>query len=155
LQNVRWYRIFKGRRKKWNNCFSGIIPGGKESFVSTLQRCGKTNQSILSPQKIYAVDLGLRNLFTGFRDKGSLFENYVYNRIKKYQPCYYVVDGYEIDFLLDKKVMIEAKYHSELKGKQLDLFSSSDFQHKFLISSPNQLDTLLTDLSSIFNRLSR
>lgn len=126
----------------------------EETFlVSSVPRCGKTNQVILSPQKIYSMDLGLRNLFTGFRDKGSLFENYVYNRIKKYHPCYYFVDGYEIDFLLEKKVLIEAKYHAELKGKQLDLFSDSDFKHKFLVTTRDELDTLLADLSSIFNGL--
>jgi len=126
----------------------------EEAFlVSSVPRCGKTNQAILSPQKIYSMDLGLRNLFTGFRDKGSLFENYVYNRIKKYHPCYYFVDGYEIDFLLGKKVLIEAKYYAELKGKQLDLFSDSDFKHKFLVTTRDELDTLLADLASIFNGL--
>jgi len=118
-------------------------------LISTISKCGKTNQSILSLKKIYSVDLGLRNLFTGFRDKGSLFENYLFNKIKKYQPCYYAVDGYEIDFLIDKKVLIESKYHSDLVGKQLDLFNNSDFKHKYLITSQRDLESLMSDLTTI------
>jgi hypothetical protein len=60
-------------------------------------RCGKTNVKILSPKKIYAVDLGVRTLYTGFRDIGSLFENYVYLKIKHLNPCYVYEDGSEID----------------------------------------------------------
>ena len=118
-------------------------------LISTISKCGKTNQSILSLKKIYSVDLGLRNLFTGFRDKGSLFENYLFNKIKKYQPCYYAVDGYEIDFLIDKKVLIESNYHSDLVGKQLDLFNNSDFKHKYLITSQRDLESLMSDLTTI------
>jgi predicted AAA+ superfamily ATPase len=118
-------------------------------LISTISKCGKTNQSILSLKKIYSVDLGLRNLFTGFRDKGSLFENYLFNKIKKYQPCYYAVDGYEIDFLIDKKVLIESKYHSDLVGKQLDLFNNSDFKHKYLITSQRDLESLMSDLTTM------
>lgn len=122
----------------------------EEAFlISTISKCGKTNQSILSLKKIYSVDLGLINLFTGFRDKGSLFENYLFNKIKKYQPCYYAVDGYEIDFLIDKKVLIESKYHSDLVGKQLDLFNNSDFKHKYLITSQRDLESLMSDLTTI------
>jgi predicted AAA+ superfamily ATPase len=122
----------------------------EEAFlISTISKCGKTNQSILSLKKIYSVDLGLINLFTGFRDKGSLFENYLFNKIKKYQPCYYAVDGYEIDFLIDKKVLIESKYHSDLVGKQLDLFNNSDFKHKYLITSQRNLESLMSDLTTI------
>lgn len=122
----------------------------EEAFlISTISKCGKTNQSILSLKKIYSVDLGLRNLFTGFRDKGSLFENYLFNKIKKYQPCYYAVDGYEIDFLIDKKVLIESNYHSDLVGKQLDLFNNSDFKHKYLITSQRDLESLMSDLTTI------
>lgn len=121
----------------------------KVFLISTISKCGKTNQSILSLKKIYSVDLGLRNLFTGFRDKGSLFENYLFNKIKKYQPCYYAVDGYEIDFLIDKKVLIESKYHSDLVGKQLDLFNNSDFKHKYLITSQRDLESLMSDLTTM------
>lgn len=122
----------------------------EEAFlISTISKCGKTNQSILSLKKIYSVDLGLRNLFTGFRDKGSLFENYLFNKIKKYQPCYYAVDGYEIDFLIDKTILIESKYHSELEGKQLELFKNSDFKFKYLITSQRELESLMADLTNI------
>jgi hypothetical protein len=33
------------------------------------------NWLMISPKKIYAADTGIRCLFAGFRDKGSLFEN--------------------------------------------------------------------------------
>ncbi len=108
----------------------------EDSFlISTLTRCGKTNENLLAPKKIYAVDLGIRNMFTGFRDKGSLFENYIYNKIRYLDPCYYFVDGIEIDFMIAKKILIEAKYDSNLAGKQKLLFDSADFPCKFVIDS--------------------
>jgi len=54
-------------------------------LIYSMPRCGTTNERILSPRKIYCVDLGIRVLFTGFRDKGSLFENYVYLKLKEKQ----------------------------------------------------------------------
>ena len=61
-----------------------------ESYlISLLPRYGKTNERILSPKKIYAADLGIRTLFTGFRDKGCLFENYIYSMIKSEELSYY------------------------------------------------------------------
>ena len=35
-------------------------------LVQLLPRCGKTNERLLSAKKIYAADLGIRNIFTGF-----------------------------------------------------------------------------------------
>jgi len=43
-------------------------------FIYLVPRCGKTNERILSPKKVYCADLGIRNLFTGFKDIGSIFE---------------------------------------------------------------------------------
>lgn len=93
-------------------------------LIHTISRCGKTNEKILSPKKIYAADLGIRNLFTGFRDKGSLFENYVYLKIKKLQPCYVYNNGIEIDFFTNNKILIEVKYKGSLNEKQLKLFNT-------------------------------
>lgn len=77
-----------------------------ELFVETnlvfmLERYGKTTERILAPRKIYSADTGVRSFFTGFRDKGSLFENYIYLCIRKYHPEYVYQDGIEIDFLID------------------------------------------------------
>ena len=69
-------------------------------MILPVARYGKTNEKILSPKKIYAPDLGIRNFITGFRDKGSAFENYVLLKIKKAQPEYVYRDGIEIDFYL-------------------------------------------------------
>ncbi|GAG10628.1 unnamed protein product, partial [marine sediment metagenome] len=57
-------------------------------LVYLVPRYGKTNETILSPKKIYAADLGIRNIFTGFRDKGALFENVVFAKIKNLEPRY-------------------------------------------------------------------
>ncbi|MDZ7837078.1 MAG: ATP-binding protein [Actinomycetota bacterium] len=36
-------------------------------LIYIVPRCGKTNEKILSPKKVYAADLGIRTFFTGFR----------------------------------------------------------------------------------------
>lgn len=103
-------------------------------LVHLLPRFGKTNERILSAKKIYSADLGIRNIFTGFRDKGSLFENYVFLKLKHFDPAYIYKDGIEIDFMTSNKMLIEAKYGENLTGKQLDLFNSIKANKKFVIS---------------------
>lgn len=103
-------------------------------LVHLLPRFGKTNERILSAKKIYSADLGIRNTFTGFRDKGSLFENYVFLKLKHLGPAYIYKDGIEIDFMTSNKMLIEAKYGGNLTGKQLDLFNSIKANKKFVIS---------------------
>ncbi len=103
-------------------------------LIFLVPRCGKTNERLLSPKKIYSADLGIRTLFTGFRDKGSLFENYVYLKIKRLNPCYVYKDSTEIDFLTDSFVLIEAKYRSELSDAQKRLFESFKAKQKIIIS---------------------
>jgi len=94
-------------------------------LIHLVRRHGKTNERILSPKKIYAADTGIRCLFTGFRDKGSLFENYVYLRLRKYDPEYIYENKTEIDFYLPDKTLIEVKYHGEpLSPAQEKLFNS-------------------------------
>ena len=51
-------------------------------LIYLMSRHGKTNERLLSAKKVYAPDLGIRTSFTGIRDKGSLFENYVFLNIK-------------------------------------------------------------------------
>ena len=73
-------------------------------LIYIIPRCGKTNEKLLTLKKVYAADLGIRTLFTGFRDLDSLFENYVYLKIKNLDPCYIYYDGIEIDFLTADKL---------------------------------------------------
>jgi len=62
-------------------------------LVYTIERCGKLNERLRAPKKLYAADLGLRNLVTGFRDKGAILENLVFLKIKDAKPCYVYQGG--------------------------------------------------------------
>ena len=114
-----------------------------ESYlIHLLPRHGKTNERILSPKKIYSADLGVRNLFTGFRDKGSLFENYIYLLIKLQEPAYYYKDGIELDFYTSDKKLIEVKYNSELTEAQKQLMDSTAANEKIIISGYDDIEKL-------------
>lgn len=115
-------------------------------LVYTIERCGKLNQRLRSPQKVYAGDVGIRNLATGFRDKGAVFENLVYLKIKHRTPCYVLENGNEIDFYWDDLLM-EVKLNQPLSGKQRDLFDSHPAKEKRFIS--NYRDFLALDISAI------
>ncbi|HET54507.1 MAG TPA: ATP-binding protein [Ignavibacteria bacterium] len=108
-------------------------------LIYLMPRYGKTNERILSPKKIYAPDLGIRNLFTGFRDKGSLFENYVYLKLRHRRPSYIYKDGIEIDFITEDKILIKVKYSSELNKKQKELFDSIKAEKKHIVTGFNDL----------------
>lgn len=100
-------------------------------IIYLMDRHGKTNERILSPKKIYAADIGIRNIFTGYRDVGSLFENYAFLRFKHLNPKYIYQDKTEIDFILNENLLIETKYHNEEVPKNqktlLDSFKSKSF----------------------------
>jgi uncharacterized protein len=81
------------------------------------------NENVTSPKKIYAGDVGIRNIVTGFRDLGSIYENLVFLQIKNIKPKYYFENGVEIDFIA-KDYMIEAKYGQEMTDKQQKIFDS-------------------------------
>jgi len=112
-------------------------------LIYLVPRYGKTNERLLSQKKVYAPDLGIRTLFTGFRDKGSLFENLVFLSIKQLEPSYVLQDKIEIDFMTKKKELIEVKYHSELTEKQKALFSSTQAKRKHIIKNYNDLEKFL------------
>lgn len=112
-------------------------------LIYLLPRYGKTNETLLSPKKIYAPDLGIRTLFTGFRDKGSLFENYVYLNIKNLEPSYIYTNTIELDFMTKGKELIEVKYHSEMTEKQKDLFETTPAKKKHLIKNYSDFELLL------------
>lgn len=108
-------------------------------LIYLVPRCGKTNERVLSPKKVYAADLGIRTLFTGFRDLGSLFENYVYMKIKSLNPCYVYEDSAEIDFLTAEGTLLEVKYNSKLSDAQKRLFESHPANKKIVINGPGDL----------------
>ncbi|MEA2095798.1 MAG: ATP-binding protein [Candidatus Cloacimonadota bacterium] len=105
-------------------------------IIHTIERCGKLNERIRSGKKVYAGDLGMRNMITGFRDKGSLFENLIYFKIKGLSPCYVYKNGTEIDFKTNK-FLIEAKYNSQMTEKQKKLFQTIHSEQKLVIDSVN------------------
>ena len=106
-----------------------------DSFlIHLMAKQGKTNDTLLSPKKIYAADLGIRSIFIGKRDFGSLFENYVYLKIKHLNPKYVYQNSIEIDFVTENKCLIEAKYHNEaLSVKQQKLFDTFEADKKIII----------------------
>ena len=103
-------------------------------LIYPIERCGKLNERLRASKKIYAADIGIRNMVTGFRDKGAIFENLVFLKIKGRNPCYVYRDGIEIDFKVDD-TLIEVKYKMEMNEKQLDLFNKFNAKKKILIDS--------------------
>lgn len=120
-----------------------------ETFlVYTIERCGKLNERLRSPKKLYAADVGIRNHVTGFRDKGAIFENLVFLKIKHKNPCYVQQNGAELDFLANGN-LFEVKFEGELTAKQKTLFDSFKAKKKMLIQS---LDDFLK-LDAFFEEL--
>ncbi|MCX7115867.1 MAG: ATP-binding protein [Gammaproteobacteria bacterium] len=103
-------------------------------LIHLVPRYGKTNETLLSTKKVYATDIGIRNVVTGFRDKGAIFENIVFMKIKPYKPSYLYIDTHEIDFVFND-TLIEVKYHAELSEKQLALFDRVEFKRKVMIKN--------------------
>jgi len=105
-------------------------------LIHLLSRYGKTNEKILSPKKIYCSDLGIKYSFTGLRDLGSYFENYLFFKLKHHDIYYVYQNGTEIDFYLrDLDLLIESKYNSEMNPKQTELFQEFKAKEKLLINS--------------------
>ena len=102
-------------------------------LVYPIEKCGKLNERLRAPKKIYAADVGIRNTITGFRDKGAIFENLVFIKIKNENPCYIYRDGIEIDFRLDDK-LIEVKYQTKMNDKQKELFEKTKAKKKIIIN---------------------
>ncbi len=96
-----------------------------------VEKRGKLNEKILSEKKLYCRDVGIKNVTTGFRDLGAIYENLVFLKIKDKKPNYVKEDGYEIDFWY-KDYLIEAKYGQKLKGKQKEIFDKLDVKNKII-----------------------
>ncbi|NOZ45719.1 MAG: ATP-binding protein [Chlorobi bacterium] len=116
-------------------------------LIYTINRKGKTNEQLLAPKKIYAADIGMRNFYTGFRDIGSLFENYIYLKIKHLNPQYIYQDAAEIDFITKDNDLIEAKYHNQnLSVKQQKLFDNYNARKKLVIRNQEQIASFLKEI---------
>ena len=79
------------------------------------------NKRLYSPKKYYFNDLGMRNSFSGFSDKGSLVENAVFLKLsKKYgaENIFFMTDtaSKEVDFVVkldsDRLMYVESKYNN-------------------------------------------
>ncbi|MCK5843485.1 MAG: ATP-binding protein, partial [Victivallales bacterium] len=115
----------------------------EETFlIHLVSRQGKLNEQLRSPKKLYAGDLGIRVMFTGFRDVGSLFENYVYLKISAKSPRFVLEDGIEIDFITTDKQLFEIKYYSEMTEKQSALFNRLKVRDRHIIASVDDLSIL-------------
>ena len=111
-------------------------------IIYTVERCGKLNERLKSPKKVYAGDIGIRNAVTGVRDLGAIFENLVFFAIKHKRPCYLLKNGVEIDFFTEDKWLIEAKYGQKLTPKQARLFESIDAKGRLVVDSLKGLQAL-------------
>ncbi len=114
--------------KRYFEYFSNVF------LIYAIERCGKLNERIRAPKKIYSADAGIKNHVTGFRDKGAVFENLFYLKIKNENPCYVYYDGNEIDFLIGEK-LIEVKYGTELRGKQKEFFENHPARKKLIVKN--------------------
>jgi predicted AAA+ superfamily ATPase len=112
-------------------------------LVHLVSRHGKTNETLLSAKKIYATDVGMRNIIVGFRDKGAIFENIVFMKIKNYRPQYVYVNGQELDFLINGS-LLEVKFNTKLIGKQLETFEAFKAEHKYIINGYKGLRQIQT-----------
>lgn len=111
-------------------------------LIYLVPRFAKTNETILSTKKIYAADLGIRHIFTGFRDKGAIFENIVFSMIKHKKPRYVYQNGIELDFMTEDNILIEVKYGQDLNEKQQALFDTIKAKQKIVINGFNDLNKL-------------
>jgi predicted AAA+ superfamily ATPase len=113
-------------------------------IIYPVSRHGSLNERLVSPKKIYACDLGIKSYYHGERDWGSLFENYVFLRLKQFNLTYIYENSIELDFFTDDKQLIECKFHQEpLSDKQQKLFNSTNAKNKTIIRSEQDIETFL------------
>ena len=110
-------------------------------LIHLVPRYGKTNETLVSAKKVYATDVGMRNIAVGFRDKGAIFENIVFMKIKDHQPRYVLTDGQELDFFYDN-TLLEAKYLRDIEGKQKTAFEHFPAKKKVVIKNIAELESL-------------
>lgn len=78
------------------------------NFISPFSR--NVDREVSGSKKVYICDNGFLNTFAKVSE-GSLFENAVFNNLKKYgKICYYQKrTGREVDFILNEKIALEVK----------------------------------------------
>ncbi len=93
------------------------------------------NEVIRSPKKIYISDIGIKNVFVGFKDLGALFENLVFLKIKSQNPKYYYENSKEVDFIVGKKA-IEVKFKEKVEKEEVAFLESlRGFKKKSIIQN--------------------
>lgn len=102
-------------------------------FYSIEKYARSLNENITAPRKFYIADLGIKNIVSGNKEKGSDFENLVFLKIKNKKPNYFLKNGIEIDFIT-KDMLIESKYLLSIEGKQKILFEKVRRKQKKVIS---------------------
>ncbi len=79
----------------------------------------------------------------GERDFGSYFENYIYLILRNKKKLYYLFEnGVEIDFYTEDKILIEAKYYSELNSKQEKLMLEYPAEKRIIVDSLDKISLL-------------
>ncbi len=122
-------------------------------LFSVIPRYSKSlNERIYSNKKAYISDNGIRNIFVGFKDKGSLFENYVFNELsKKFDSIFYYYENEkEVDFIarvnLKKEIAIESKYLIVNKTDK-EQFERIKFRDKYIVKNHEELKEMIQNIS--------
>jgi uncharacterized protein len=115
------------------NSVKNYIDYFKETYLFyIIEKDAKSlNERIIDNKKIYCADVGIKNVVTGFRDLGSIYENLVFLKIKENNPRFVRENNIEIDFKY-KDTLIEAKYNQEIKDKQKELFDTLKIKNKII-----------------------
>jgi uncharacterized protein len=115
------------------NSVKNYIDYFKETYLFyIIEKDAKSlNERIVDNKKIYCADVGIKNVVTGFRDLGSIYENLVFLKIKENSPRFIRENNIEIDFKY-KDTIVEAKYNQDIKDKQKELFDTLKIKNKIL-----------------------
>jgi uncharacterized protein len=112
-------------------------------IVTPVSKYGKLNVQMVAPKKVYACDTGIRTFYTGERDWGALFENYVFLRLKHLNLNYVSENSIEIDFISQNKTLIECKFHEEaLSEKQQQLFDHLAAKEKYIVRNFEDIEKI-------------
>ncbi len=116
---------------------SSYVSFFEETFlIYRVSRYAKsTNEKVRSPKKIYIADTGIRSVLVGFKDKGALWENLVFLKLRGKKVSYFYEQDQEIDFILElpkRKIAIEAKYQGMNEDEAKKVLEKSRFKEKIL-----------------------
>lgn len=127
-----------------NETISNYLSYLEETYLIYLMpKCSKSlNEQIRAPKKVYIADTGIRTMIVGYKDRGALFENLVFLKLKENTPCYALVNGKEIDFVIGNNCAIEVKYRRDIEDKALAYFYNSHYKKKILLKNIKDLQQL-------------